>query len=156
MSDAVKNYLNYWRYALNTNHTANRSEYLFPTLAHLCVFTLLVMADKENFDINPDEHLIATPLNQLYTGLTVLTIIPSYTLFTRRLNKLGRNKHIATASYAVNSLGLLWITQMTRLSQNEMNKRIHSKYFIALFSLLMIAAITEATISMKKDDEQSN
>lgn len=152
MNKAIKDYMNYWRYVLNTTEEASRSEYWFPTLTHVVAFTILAFADLENLENGPGEQLLDTPVNRLYTNIALISLVPSYTLFSRRLNGLGLNKDIAKAVYAVNTLGYLWIVSMRKASHDELNAQFGSKNFKVLSGLLGLAYITEVTLAAKKDN----
>ncbi|WP_414052985.1 DUF805 domain-containing protein [Macrococcus animalis] len=152
MNKALKDYMNYWRYALNTTEEASRSEYWFPTLTHVVAFTILALADIDNLETDSGEQLIDTKTNELYTTLALISLVPSYTLFSRRLNKLGINKNIAKATCAVNTFGYLWVVGMNKASQTELNEKFGSKNFKVLASLLVVAFIAEVALAAKKDN----
>ncbi|WP_414050981.1 DUF805 domain-containing protein [Macrococcus animalis] len=152
MNKALKEYMNYWRYALNTTEEASRSEYWFPTLTHVVAFTILALADIDNLETDSGEQLIDTKTNKLYSTLALITLVPSYSLFSRRLNKLGVNNNIAKAAYSVNALGYLWVVGMSKASQDELNKKFGSKNFKVLAGLLGLAFITEVAVAAKKDN----
>ena len=150
MTNACKDYLNFWRYALNTTEEAKRSEYWFPTLAHIAFFTVLMLTDKENFEIEPGEQFIPTPLNRIYMTFALLTFIPTYTMFQRRLNHLGISKSIAHVIYAFNSLGYMWVLALNKMSQREIEDYVGRKNFMILASLVGVFYTVELTLAARK------
>lgn len=151
MTNVCKDYLNYWRYALNTTEEASRSEYWFPTLAHVAFFSLLMAADKENYDTEPGDQFIPTPINKLYTAFAVLSYIPTYSVFSRRLNHLGMSQSIAKLIYSANALGYIYVYFMNKKTHKEIEAIVGGRNnFAVLASIVAVAYTSELVLALKK------